>query len=1859
MNPQQHQQQQPMQVQQPPIQSIPQQVPIAAQQQPQASITQQQQQIRRPGQPPIHQYHSQTQLNRNNGLKKYEIQRPDRKDLGPGLGPPDFYPLDENAEEDTLTQAFILGGFCEIIKHDEFKSSSAIFKNLDFPKAKEQLLQSIYEVEWKKNSTQKTQQNLPTMNKNANKRAVPEQKAWSASHRESWVLKLAGNEPLQKLASSVPHGYKGETLLKMFLDNQVPLVRATWYTKIVYGNMPKHKTVEPSNDWTKTIVQSLFALIRNTTIESNTKKPLQQQQPNAVTNSYTGILYIERLIKWNFTEGLLNRDLFLSMLIDHLNETDRPEEAVLISSLLLQYSDTLILSTYHSLKFLTKAYEKLIKITASPQHLSVSSSSKHHQPQQPIQPVQPITQATQLNLQMSPPNQRIYSMLSIIAKQISMNLPDTFMSFKNFKELLYLIYPQIIINKIEYNQLMFQNNLKFTVSPEFKWISKYYSEINKIQQQQQQQQSQNKNQFPNNILNQRYKGLNYSDLIKSLDKFYIGYDLRLLYQEIFNDNHISLEDDKEKILLICEWACTSSRNYPFTFLSACSLLKIYERNLLIKFNNLNHPLQNILVQFLETFKPNSIELNKIWFFFSELIRNEIFSQNSYARYIISRGILEETDYLSSKNYNGINQHTDNSSNNKNNQYHKIYLREFPIFNKNDFPSFEIHQQRNQRRTILFPNASKSQEEINNMEQVRNSIKSFVLDIYNLDFNNTLDKILIKLRSLSYYSQISLTEWLSLCIRLNFNNNNLNNNELSNNINLTKGFRRFSFPITKPYIEKIFLLMESISNYHSILQCLLVFWNHWNLAKDLQSFIFYTTYRLELSFITSDQFITLLDTIYKKVVKSSTKGDDDDFKNRDGDEMEDDADEQSDQEDDDGEDEDNDEDDDQKMKETQESMAIDSEGNNNNNICGKTYVESYLYHIIKKYQSIKSVSTWLKRSNINCKFKKDFNNINNINNNIDKNEINNDCKEIINKALNNNIEQQEKEQETIEEQLKWLDDQLNSNDNINSYLNELKVKYTDSLQQYHKELYLELLNTILNFNLNENNFLLFIKQQMVLSQIICQFSIVIPFSITNEKELFLNELKNYLQVNLDNGSIGNEDDKGFLKIIVFLISLVLNQYCDIYSIVVYSILPLLQSNQVVESNANVLFLIRAVQILLCNDITYLSSMVLCDSQGDNNKIKASIDHLSIRLKMMNKSKVSTYLEIFQTFCKLYNHYEPLSNPSNSSTHLKTFQNICSILTDPDSKFIFLSENSIEKIKELNLNPIETRYLFYLILGNVRHQQQEEEEMKQEQQDSRIIIEYEPLKLENCLNYSFKVIDSTLTNSSNCYWNIYLSYIGLKLLLDEWKTLPLLTMIQSPSTTTTATTTNTNSSTPMSTTPPVKSPNQSPLLQSTDLLNSNNNSKANGNTTPTNNIITSPSNNCETFSPESIITQFILLHFEENRGWERVFIYEDIFLLFPQVRNELIKITVSILESQYQESSFDQPLVNLPLINHIKQNLPINNLLKQQPQKYSYILNRPQSNTTSDSSDELKRLDNLMFQESFTDIIIHILSTFEDSSNIVSCFILSIFKQLSLFFQFSKPFDVINLEHSLSETIIQSIVVRITFLITQIKITKSIVKSSNQKLEEVSILLLNLLSKFIIQSEDEFNLFDPILTILDLLISDKFEQPTPLPPPQQQQQNDQKNSIKKKLHELYQKIKSNFPLTLQNKLEKQLSFLTSNPSPPPFTIIHPACLIACNVSSTSSSANLNTFTPPLGSAQPSTPPLSSTQPVQSIQTPQLVSNIQDLKSTFTQMDPWTLLEDYSETPLSPSIYGGIKIERKELTYIKSTFPSKNSGGSKRTN
>ena len=66
---------------------------------------------------------------------------------------------------------------------------------------------------------------------------IPPRSTLNDAKREAWMLDLKKiDEPLHKLLRNAPIGYRGDKILDILSEREIPLQRASWYIKIVRLN---------------------------------------------------------------------------------------------------------------------------------------------------------------------------------------------------------------------------------------------------------------------------------------------------------------------------------------------------------------------------------------------------------------------------------------------------------------------------------------------------------------------------------------------------------------------------------------------------------------------------------------------------------------------------------------------------------------------------------------------------------------------------------------------------------------------------------------------------------------------------------------------------------------------------------------------------------------------------------------------------------------------------------------------------------------------------------------------------------------------------------------------------------------------------------------------------------------------------------------------------------------------------------------------------------------------------------------------------------------------------------------------------------------------------------------------------------------------------------------------------------------------------------------------------------------------------------------------------------------------------------------------------------------------------------------
>ena len=73
----------------------------------------------------------------------------------------------------------------------------------------------------------------------------------------------------------------------------------------------RQEAVDPQTDWTNTLLQFMIHQIRE----------LLRTNAANQSKSHQALTYLIRLISWNYHEGLLNCELFLTKMVDLLHDT--------------------------------------------------------------------------------------------------------------------------------------------------------------------------------------------------------------------------------------------------------------------------------------------------------------------------------------------------------------------------------------------------------------------------------------------------------------------------------------------------------------------------------------------------------------------------------------------------------------------------------------------------------------------------------------------------------------------------------------------------------------------------------------------------------------------------------------------------------------------------------------------------------------------------------------------------------------------------------------------------------------------------------------------------------------------------------------------------------------------------------------------------------------------------------------------------------------------------------------------------------------------------------------------------------------------------------------------------------------------------------------------------------------------------------------------------------------------------------------------------------------------------------------------------------------------------------------------------
>jgi hypothetical protein len=179
-------------------------------------------------------------------LVPYKL-RCERDPLSGRLGPPDFYPPTSNCAEEILNRESCQSGYKELIEGIEepkevtltLTNNPTLWAKQSVNRYKESIHKRFRALNDALIRKRKAGQvyGVPLSGALLAKPGLyPEQKNCGEDFRKKWIEDLSQRKRLRALAEHVPHGYRKRAIFEAVIKHDVPLLRATWFVKIVTLN---------------------------------------------------------------------------------------------------------------------------------------------------------------------------------------------------------------------------------------------------------------------------------------------------------------------------------------------------------------------------------------------------------------------------------------------------------------------------------------------------------------------------------------------------------------------------------------------------------------------------------------------------------------------------------------------------------------------------------------------------------------------------------------------------------------------------------------------------------------------------------------------------------------------------------------------------------------------------------------------------------------------------------------------------------------------------------------------------------------------------------------------------------------------------------------------------------------------------------------------------------------------------------------------------------------------------------------------------------------------------------------------------------------------------------------------------------------------------------------------------------------------------------------------------------------------------------------------------------------------------------------------------------------------------------------
>ncbi|KAF9284208.1 RNA polymerase II mediator complex subunit [Mortierella alpina] len=289
-------------------------------------------------------------------LRRYILLPPPRKKKlhrTSDLGFPGVFPQKPGQDEDQMTFNNVKTGYIDkgIIQNETVSAQGILADGLQDPKKLHDLGAFMVEVLKKRQESSKI--TGPSTFRPPSRATLNDQK------KEQWMTDLSGTTSLRRLSKSVPHGFKSEKLLEALAQRQVPMLRATWYIKIValsemqaQRSRPSSTQNQYSTDWTMTVHMFLKKQLLEINPQSTTKPAASALNPASGSQNVKPWAseeakekweakwrYSVMLTKWQYNEGLLDHRHFLRATVEQISTLSFEQVALLLSLIAMFLSE--------------------------------------------------------------------------------------------------------------------------------------------------------------------------------------------------------------------------------------------------------------------------------------------------------------------------------------------------------------------------------------------------------------------------------------------------------------------------------------------------------------------------------------------------------------------------------------------------------------------------------------------------------------------------------------------------------------------------------------------------------------------------------------------------------------------------------------------------------------------------------------------------------------------------------------------------------------------------------------------------------------------------------------------------------------------------------------------------------------------------------------------------------------------------------------------------------------------------------------------------------------------------------------------------------------------------------------------------------------------------------------------------------------------------------------------------------------------------------------------------------------------------------------------------------------------------------